>query len=118
MEKAKKAESEDKEDEWYSASGHVTWTVTNKYCTFSTYQDNAVSDSRFKPTEVLIENQADISIVYPKLLRNIMAAELEAKINGIGGHQFTVRERQDILILSSPCTPVRRPRRTYCLLRR
>ena len=91
MEKTKKAESEDEEDEEYSTSGHVTWAETDQYCTFSTYQVNAVSDSQFKSTEVLIENQADISIVHP-MLRNIMAAEQEVKINGVGGHQFTERE--------------------------
>jgi hypothetical protein len=79
IEKAKKAESEDEKDEEHSASGHVIWADTIEYCTFSTYQVNAVSHSRFKPTEVLIDNQVDISIVHPKLLRSIMAAEQEVK---------------------------------------
>ena len=68
MEKAKKAESKDEEDDEYLASGHVTWADTNEYCTFSTYQVNTVSDSRFKQMEVLIDNQVDISIVHPRLL--------------------------------------------------
>ena len=51
-----------------------------------------MSDSRFKQTEVRIDNQADVSIVHPRLLRNIMAADKKVKINGVGGHQFTVSE--------------------------
>jgi len=47
IEKAKKAESEDEKDEEHSASGHVIWADTIEYCTFSTYQVNAVSHSRF-----------------------------------------------------------------------
>jgi len=92
MDKSKKAESEDEEEDEDKASGHVTWAAHHEYCTFSTYQVNAVSDSRFKQTEVLIDNQADISIVHPRLLRNIMAADKKVKINRVGGHQFTVSE--------------------------
>jgi len=94
MDKSKKAESEDEEEDEDKALGHVTWAAHHEYCTFNTYQYqvNAVSDCRFKQTEVLIDNQADISIVHPRLLRNIMAADKKVKINGVGGHQFTVSE--------------------------
>ena len=72
MDKSKsKAESDDEDEE--SASGHVTWADTRDYCTFTTYQVNSVSDNRFKPTKILIDNQANVSIVHPDLARNIMA---------------------------------------------
>jgi len=90
MDKSKsKAESDDEDEE--SASGHVTWADTRDYCTFTTYQVNSVSDNRFKPTEILIDNQANVSIVHPDLARNIEPAEKLVKINGVGGHQFTVK---------------------------
>ena len=51
-----------------------------------------MSDNHFERTEVLLDNAADVSIVHPSLLRNIMPSEKEIKINGVGGHQFTVGE--------------------------
>mmetsp|Transcript_8512 Transcript_8512/g.12432 ORF Transcript_8512/g.12432 Transcript_8512/m.12432 type:complete len:164 (-) Transcript_8512:147-638(-) len=56
-----------------------------------TKQVNSVSDNRFKPTEILIDNQANVSIVHPDLARNIEPAKKQVKINGVGGHQFTVK---------------------------
>ena len=41
-------------------------------------------------TEVLIDNAADVSIVHPSLLQNIMPAERAIKINGVGGHQYSI----------------------------
>ena len=68
----------------------MTWADAS---TSSTYQVNSVSDTRFGRTEVLIDNAVDVSIVHPSLLHNIMPAEKEIKINGVGGHQFTVAEK-------------------------
>ena len=39
--------------------------VTFEASTFVTYQVNAVSYNGFKPTEVLLDNQADISVMRP-----------------------------------------------------
>ena len=47
---------------------------------------------RFKPSEVLIDNQANISIVHPSLLRDVQRADHEVKINGVAGHQFSVNQ--------------------------
>jgi hypothetical protein len=69
--KNKQADSEAEEEE---RLGHVTWADAS---TFSTYQVNSVSDNPFERTEVLLDNAADISIVHPSLLRNIMPAEEE-----------------------------------------
>ena len=46
----------------------------------------------FKPTKLLLDSQANISIVHPNLLRDIKLAEKSVKINGVGGHQFYVKE--------------------------
>ena len=54
--------------------------------------NNAVQEHKFERNEVLIDNQANISIVHPSLLRDIRPAEQTVKINGVGGHQFTVSE--------------------------
>jgi len=45
---------------------------------------------QFKRNEILLDNQANVSIVHPDLLRDIQPAGNKAKINGVGGHQFTL----------------------------
>ena len=85
-EKKKHADSNTEEEE---RLGHVTWADASA---FSTYQVHSVSDNRIGRTEVLLDNAVDVSIVHPSLLRNIMPAAKEIKINGVRGHQFTVGE--------------------------
>jgi len=87
IEKKQRADS-DEDDE--ARFGHVTWADTN--AAFTTYQVNSVSDGRFADTELVLDNGADVSIVRPSLLRNIMPVQQAIKINGVGGHQFTVKE--------------------------
>ena len=53
---------------------------------------NAVQQKTFGPKDVLLDNQANISVVRPELLRDVQDAEQEVKINGVGGHQFTVTQ--------------------------
>lgn len=55
-------------------------------------QVNAVQQNTFGPKEVLLDNQANVSIVRPELLRDVQDAEHAVKINGVGGHQFTVTQ--------------------------
>ena len=82
-----KQDSESDDDDASERSGHVTWASA-----YTTYQVNAVSETRLTRSEVLIDNQANVSIIHPSLLRNIMPAERAVKINGVGGHQFTVKD--------------------------
>ena len=42
--------------------------------------------------EVLIDNQANNSVVHTSLLRDVQPADQTVKINGVGGHQFSVSE--------------------------
>jgi len=81
----KKASDEESEER----VAHLTWNAN----IFSTYHvNNAVKEHKFERNEVLIDNQANISIVHPSLLQDIRPAEQTVKINGVGGHQFTVSE--------------------------
>jgi len=74
---------EDNEDK----HSHVTWHAS----TFTTYQVLNVSDtSAFGKYDVLLDNQANVSIVHSDLLRDIQDADEVVKINGVGGHQFSV----------------------------
>ena len=68
---------------------YLTWNAG----IFTTYQvNNAVQEHEFGRFEVLIDNQANISIVHPSLLRDVKPAQQSVKINGVGGHQFSVSE--------------------------
>jgi len=45
-----------------------------------------------KPTEVLLDNQANISIIRPDLLLALEEVDKEVRINGVGGAQLSTRE--------------------------
>jgi hypothetical protein len=45
-----------------------------------------------KPTEVLLDNQANISIIRPDLLLALEEVDKEVRINGVGGVQLSTRE--------------------------
>ncbi len=60
---------------------------------FTTYlekQVKAIGYSGFRDTEVLLDNQADISIMQPELLRALKPAEKKIRVNGVRGLQLTV----------------------------
>jgi hypothetical protein len=38
-----------------------------------------------RPTKVLLDNQADISIVHPMLLRDVQKAQRRIRVKGVGG---------------------------------
>jgi hypothetical protein len=53
--------------------------------------NNAVNQAaKLRPTEILLDNQADISIVHPQLLTNIPQTERTIKVRGVGGLQLIV----------------------------
>jgi len=54
-------------EEEEEAAVNAVWEA-NAFATVHTYQINAVGFSGFKSTEVLLDNQADISIIRPELL--------------------------------------------------
>jgi hypothetical protein len=52
---------------------------------------NAVNATmKLWPTEVLLDNQADVSILKPALLQNVEQADHMLKINGVSGEQMKV----------------------------
>ncbi len=60
---------------------------------FTTYLEkevNTIGYSGFRETEVLLDNQADISIMRPGLLHAFKPAEKTVRVNGVGGLQLTV----------------------------
>jgi len=84
---------------------------------YHTYQVNAMGMSGFSSTEVLLDNQADISIMRPELLRQLRPTNGTVRVNGVGGVQLELRQvgyLEDFL----RCMPVRRPRGTYLALPR
>ena len=84
---SRKKTNEDNDSEERSA--HLTWNANM----FGTYQvNNAVKAQEFGRNEVLIDNQANISVVHPSLLRDVQPADQTIKINGVGGHQLSVSE--------------------------
>jgi hypothetical protein len=74
-----RANEEDEE-----AAVNAVWKA-NAYATVRTYQINVVGFSGFKSTEVLLDNQADISIIWPELLRQVLATSEVVRVNGVGG---------------------------------
>ena len=65
---------------------HLTWNAD----TFTTYQVMNASASSFGPNDVMLNNQANVSIFRTNMLRDIRDAEETVRINGVGGHQFSV----------------------------
>jgi hypothetical protein len=94
----KKAEDKDviADATWqaYEASMYTTvrW-VEDKDETREYTVNNAVHVTQvLKPTEVLLENQADISIVHPMLLTNVQKSERRIRVKGVGGLQLIIDE--------------------------
>ena len=50
-------------------------------------------DAGLQDTEVLLDNQADISIVMPELLRDMEKVEREIQVSGIRGTQLVVDQK-------------------------
>jgi hypothetical protein len=69
---------------------HMTWGEAAMFTTYLEKQVNAIGYSGFRETEVLLDNQADISIMKPGLLRAFKPAEKTVRVNGVGGLQLTV----------------------------
>jgi hypothetical protein len=86
-----------KEEEKQAA---VTWDAT----TFVTYQVNAIGLYGFKPTEVLLDNQANVSIMRPELLSAFEKMDTEVRINGVGGVQLSTDETGYLAPDFSGCT--------------
>jgi len=75
-----------KESDSEEKNSHLTWNAS----TFTTYQVLNSSTSSFGRNEVILDNASNVSIFRPDLLRDIECTDEIVKINGVGGHQFSV----------------------------
>jgi hypothetical protein len=78
-------------DEDGNAFVNAAWEA-NVFAATKTYQVNAVSLGGFCATEVLLDNQADILVMRPDMLREIRTLKDSVGVNGVGGVQMEVRE--------------------------
>jgi hypothetical protein len=69
---------------------NMAWEA-NVYHTTHTYQVNAVGMNGFLGTEVLLDNQADISIMRPELLRQLRPIDETVRVNDVGGVQLELK---------------------------
>ena len=83
-----KSKASKEEDE---AAVNAIWEE-NPFAMVCTYRINAVGFSVFKSTEVLLDHQANISIVRPELLRQVQPLNEVVRVNGVGGMQLELQE--------------------------
>lgn len=62
----------------------------NLYVTYEVY-NSVHSSQRFNQYEILLDNQVDVSVVHPCLLRDEQLADSPIMVNGIGGKQLKVK---------------------------
>ncbi len=79
--------AEDNEDDREGAFVNAAWDA-NVFHTVRTYQIDSAGRKGFATTEVLLDNQADISIVRPELLRALHPINETVKVRGVGGVQL------------------------------
>jgi hypothetical protein len=74
--------------EQYEASMYtmVRWEDEAEYTV-----NNKVKQA-LEPTEVFLNNQANISIMHPMLLKNIEKAEIRLRVKEVGGLQLVVNQ--------------------------
>jgi hypothetical protein len=80
---------------------NVTWLEEQEFCMFCTtskvqeYEVNSAVNvtQKLTCTEILLDNQADISIVHPQLLENVRPVERNIKVKGVGGVQMVVSKK-------------------------
>jgi hypothetical protein len=70
---------------------NAAWEA-NVFNTSLTYQVNAVGLRGFWEMEVLLDNQADISIMRPSMLHELRTLKSSVQVNGVGGVQMEVRQ--------------------------
>jgi hypothetical protein len=71
-------EEEEEEEQEDGAGTYVTYLVCN----------GIGRETEFDKYDVLLDNQADISMMHPRLLREIMEADQPITVRGIGGKQL------------------------------
>jgi hypothetical protein len=96
---------------WGSIKCQNSWWTVPEFMV-----NNAVNITQvLLPTEVLLNNQADISIVHPMLLKNIEKSDRRIKVKGIGGLQLVVDQVGELEGFFQ-CTQVKIPKQMYSVL--
>jgi hypothetical protein len=83
---------------------NVTWLEEQEFCMFCTtsvvqeYEVNSAVNvmQKLTDTEILLDNQADISIIHPKLLENVPPVERNIKVKGVEGVQMVVSKKGEL----------------------
>jgi hypothetical protein len=92
----KEKEAEVQEDDQTKAKVFVSWEDDwqDEACgTYVTYQVMNTSEGHgFHEYDMLLDNQADVSVVHPKLLREVMQADRPVTVKGIGGKQLVAEK--------------------------
>ena len=70
----------------------MTWAdeyEASMFCTKAEYVVNNAVNMTYKllPTDLVLDNAADTSIIHPMLLEGVHEAERSVKIKGVGGKQ-------------------------------
>ncbi len=89
--KLKDEQGKESGDNGGDAFVNAAWEA-NVFATTKTYQVNAIGLSGFCAMEVLLDNQADISVMRPDMLRELRTLKDSVQVNGVGGVQMEVRE--------------------------
>jgi hypothetical protein len=86
-ERIKKKEAENKRKQyvtWEDADEEDILQESSSYVTYKLYKSMEES-SKFGKYDLLLDNQADVSIVHLRLLRDVLVAESPITVKGIGG---------------------------------
>ncbi len=88
QEEEKEAENKRKQYvTWEDAGEEDILQESSSYVTYEVYKSMEGS-SKFSKYDLLLDNQADVSIVHPSLLRDVLVAESPITVKGIGGKQL------------------------------
>jgi hypothetical protein len=72
---------------WEDADEEDILQESSSYITYEVYK-SIEGSSKFSKYDLLLDNQADVSIVHPRLPRNVLVAESLITVKGIGGRQL------------------------------
>jgi hypothetical protein len=86
-----------KRDDEAEVGVNAAWEVEQEANMFITLEEDVVNtagtQNQTNPTEVLLDNQADICIRHPSLLSGVSNVETKIILKGIGGFHMVVKEK-------------------------
>jgi hypothetical protein len=86
-----------KHDDEAEVGVNSTWEVEQEANMFVNLKEHAVNttgtQNQINTTKLLLDNQANISILHPTLLSDVRDAETKIRVKGIGRFQVVVKEK-------------------------